>query len=96
MTKTTIGGLLAGLALALAASSNFGCSGGGGVIEDLCHRGVECGLDATYGECVDYMEECTGELTSDMRADWEDEIEECLERSTCDGAIGCYNQVPWC
>jgi hypothetical protein len=100
MTKTTIGGLVAGLALAIAMMMpSAGCGGGGGgggVIEELCELGVTCGIDATYGECVDYMEDCTDELTDNQRDDWMEQIEECLERSTCGGAIDCYNQVPWC
>jgi hypothetical protein len=98
MTKTTIVGLLAGLALAVAVMPSFGCGGGGGggVIEELCERGVECDVAPTYGQCVDYMETCTDDLTDSQREQWFEQIDECLELSTCGAMVDCYNQVPWC
>lgn len=91
--------LLTGLAIAIYLAASTGCSGGGGgVIDELCDRADECNIldGVSHGECVEYMDQCTGDLTRSQREQWEDEIAECMESRTCDAAIDCYNQVPWC
>lgn len=87
----------AAMTSAIAASAGCGAAGGGGVIDDLCDRADECNiLGTSKDECIEYMDQCTGELTPSQRAEWEHAIEDCLDHPTCGGAVDCYNQVPWC
>jgi hypothetical protein len=87
----------AGILLAWSIVVAGGACGEGDVVERLCARADECNfLNTSVTECEEFMNQCTGDLTPSQRAEWEYEIEECLERPTCGGAGDCYLSVPWC
>jgi len=69
-------------------------------VEDrLCERFDECTLlDAgvSVQDCIDNVSNCTDELVSSDRTDWNREIEECLENSNCVNFFNCYQNVPDC
>jgi hypothetical protein len=73
-----------------------GC-GEPGIVEQMCQRADECNaLPSSVSECQEYLNRCTEDLLPSQREEWEYEIQQCLDRPTCDGAFDCYFEVPWC
>lgn len=79
-----------------------GCGDKGGsssdVYADVCARADECNM--LYGmsadECADSFRSCNeSQLPSDA-ADWETNMQSCLNESSCDGFLSCYDSVPGC
>lgn len=75
------------------------CGGGGGgdIVGETCDRGDECNrLPGSHDECIEYFDSCLDNLTPSQRDEWEYQMQQCLDRPSCDGAFDCYEQVPWC
>lgn len=89
--------LIAAVTLTTAA-----CGGGGddfeSVSDELCHRFDECNaLDGvSANECTSVISSCVSELSAGEERDWELDIQDCLDYSSCNTFIECYWTVPFC
>jgi hypothetical protein len=84
------------VALACCGLAVGGCAS---VESRVCERADECNALPTgtsEAECAERTTQCTDDLTSADRADWEKVTSDCLELQSCSNFVSCYLKVPNC